>query len=142
MFQIWLNNSASIIFYFFCIYAIFDTSWHPCIWMKSRMKKFLVKRTSVLYKSYLHGCIPLLCETFEVFTGLNPNRHCLIDFFDCIIMLSFNLCFLGHKKILIVKTKNLKLIKKIAGLNFQVQNRVVQKLLIIIQILPQLKIKD
>ena len=99
------------------------------------MKKNLVKRTSVLYKSYLHGCIPLLCETFEVFTGLNPNRHCLIDFFDCIIMLSFNLCFLGHKRILIVKTKNLKLIKKIAGLGFQVQNTVDQTILIIIQIL-------
>ena len=138
----WLVELQCIYYYFFLHLCYLWDLWHPQGGMKSRMKIILVKRTSVLYKSYLHGCIPLLCETFEVFTGLNPNRHCLIDFFDCIIMLSFNLCFLGHKKILIVKTKNLKLIKKIAGLGFQVQNRVVQKLLIIIQILPQLKIKD
>ena len=41
--------------------------------------------------SYLHCRIPLICESLDVFAGLDPDIHVLVDLFDCVLMLTFEL---------------------------------------------------
>jgi hypothetical protein len=41
--------------------------------------------------SNLHGGIPLLSQSLEVFTRFDPDRHSLVDLFDGFVMLALNL---------------------------------------------------
>ena len=41
--------------------------------------------------SYLHCRIPLICESLDVFAGLDPDIHVLVDLFYCVLMLTFEL---------------------------------------------------
>ena len=62
--------------------------------IKSNNKEGGVKRKRTKNQRifvYLHRRIPFLSEPFDVFTGLYANSHGLIDFFDGIFMLSFDL---------------------------------------------------
>ena len=62
---------------------------------EAKTKNFI--RTTVI--SYLHGCVSLFGEAFEIFARFYPHGHGLVDFLDGFLMLAL---YFGQSLLIVI----------------------------------------